>query len=74
MHVDQSRASGIKEKINGLRLGHSAITGEGQGVGSVDTCIVATTDQRFKLGNDTWAPDTGLLDLDHLVFEKPFVN
>jgi hypothetical protein len=74
MHVDQPGASGVEEQIDRLRLSHTAIAGEGQGVGAVDADLVAAADQRFELGDHARAPGTGLLDLGHLVFEKPFVD
>src|SRR6478735_10875197 len=74
MHVDQAGAGGVEKQIDGLRLSHAAIAGEGQGVGAVDTDLVAAADQRFEFGDDARAPGPSLLNLGHLVFEKLFVN
>ena len=74
MHVDKPRARGMKEQVDGFCLGHTAVAGEGQWVGAMDADLVAASDQRFELGDDSRAPATSLLDLGHPFFEKPFVD
>src|SRR5215218_9315806 len=74
MHVEQPGPRRVEEQVDGFGLANATISCEGQGVGPIETDLIAAADQGFEPGDDARAPGTGLLDLCHPAFKKPLVD
>ena len=64
----------MQEEVDAFSFAYGAVASECQRIDPVERQIVVAPEERLEFRDHAWAPRSGLLDVRHFAFEKPFLN